>query len=189
MKRIFTLIIIALLFSGVTRAQERTSLSVKDLNSSIEKYIKKNFKDYKIMEAYKYDVTFEIKIQKADAKDDLVFDSKAKFLYKKAEADKLKVSLQTRSTMSLKDVDSDIQKYIKKNFDGYKITEAFKYDEVYTTKIKKGAETETLLFDKDGNFEMKVAAAKPAEPVKKADSVPAKEEKKEEPKKADTTKK
>ena len=76
--------------------------------------------------------------------------------------------------MSLKDVESDITKYVKKNYEGYKLTEGFKYDEVYVTKVVKGAENETLLFDKDGKFEMKVAAPKPTEQTKAADSVPVK---------------
>jgi hypothetical protein len=81
----------------------------------------------------------------------------------------------------LKEVKSDITKYIKKNFADYQFTEAFMYDEVVTTKIVKGAETEKLVFDKEGKFVMKVEPVKPAEQPKKADSVPAKP--------ADTTKK
>jgi hypothetical protein len=186
MKKVFTLLFIAFVYSGMISAQEKTTLNVKDLNSNIEKYIKKNYKDYKTVEAFRYDVCFEMKIQKGSETEKLVFDSKGKFLYKKTEADKAKVSLQTRLTMSLNDVESDITKYIKKNYEGFKLTEAFKYDEVYVTKIKKGADTETLLFDKEGTFEMKVVAPVPAEQPKKADSVPPKSG---ETKKADTTKK
>jgi TusA-related sulfurtransferase len=174
MKKAFTLCIIAFLLAATIQAQEKTTMNVKDLNSDIEKYVKKNYEGFKIVEAFKYDVTYEMKIQKGAASENLVFDREGKFQYKKTEADKAKVSLQTRSTMSLKDVESDITKYIKKNFEGYQVTEAFMYDEVYTTKITKGAEAETLLFDKEGTFVMKVA-----------DTVPTKLE---EPKKADTTK-
>jgi len=186
MKKAITLFIITFLFGCMIHAQEKTTLNVKDLNSDIEKYIKKNYKDYKTVEAFKYEVTFEMKIVKGADVERLVFDKEGKFLLKKTEADKAKVSLQTRSTMALKDVESDITKYIKKNFEGYKLTEAFKYDVVYVAKIKKGAETETLLFDKDGTFEMKVVAPKPVESAKKADSVAPKAG---ETKKADTTKK
>jgi TusA-related sulfurtransferase len=203
MKKSFTMIIIAFLLSGMIQAQEKTTLSVKDLNSDIEKYVKKNYKDYKIVEAFNYSLVYVMTIKKADATEKLIFDRDGKFLNKATEADKAKVALQTRSTLSLKEVKSDITKYIKKNFEGYNLTEAFMYDEVYTTKITKAAESETLLFDKEGKFVMKVVppkpveqpkkadsvAAKPAEQPKKADTAAATQVKKEEPKKADTTKK
>jgi hypothetical protein len=185
MKKAVALIILTILFSGMSKAQEKTTMNVKDLDTGIEKYVKKNFDGFKIVEAYKYDIVFEMKIQKGSDTEKLVFDRKGNFLYKMTEADKAKVTLQTRSTMALKDVESDITKYIKKNFEGYKLTEAFMYDEVYATKILKGAVSEMLVFDKDGKFVMK-AAPKPVESAKKADSVPMK---KEEPKKADTAKK
>lgn len=138
------------------------------------------------MEAFEYGPALVMKIQKGEAKESLVFDIKGKFLYKATEADRAKVALQTRSTLSLKDVDSDITKYIKKNFEGYKLTEAYMFEEVYTTKIIKGDATETLLFDKEGKFVKKVTAPVAVAPPKKADSIPAK---KDDPKKADTTKK
>jgi uncharacterized protein YlbG (UPF0298 family) len=185
MKKAVVLIIITILFSGISKAQEKTTMNVKDLDSGIEKYVKKNFESYKITEAFKYEVVFQVKIEKGSESEKLVFDREGAFLYKMTEADKAKVSLQTRSTMATKDVESGITKYIKKNFEGYKITEAFKYDEVYTTKIMKGADSEMLVFDKDGEFVMK-AAPKPVESTKKADSLPVK---KEEIKKTDTTKK
>ena len=186
MKKLFTLSIIAFLLSGMIQAQEKTTLGVKDLNSDIQKYIKKNFKDYKVVEAFHYSLVYVMTVQKGDVTEKLIFDRDGKFVNKATEADKAKVALQTRSTLSLKEVNSNITKYIKKNFEGYKHTEAFMYDEVVTTKITKGSDTETLLFDKEGKFVKKVVAPAPAEPAKKADSVPAK---KEEPKKADTTKK
>jgi hypothetical protein len=186
MKKVFTLFIIAFLFSGMIQAQEKTTMSVKDLNSDISKYIKKNYKDYKTMEAFKYELVYVMTIRKGDATDKLVFNREGKFQYKATEADKAKVSFQTRSTMSLKDVESDITKYIKKNYEGYKLTEAFRYDEVYVTKIIKGDDAESLIFDKEGKFEKKVAAPQAAEETKKADSVPPKAG---ETKNADTTKK
>lgn len=180
------LIVISFLFSGMIQAQEKTTMNVKDLNSDISKYIKKNYKDYKAVEAFKYELVFVMTVKKGDATDKLVFNHEGKFLYKATEADKAKVSFQTRSTMSLKDVESDITKYIKKNYEGYKLTEAFRYDEVYVTKIIKGADAESLVFDKEGKFEKKVAAPAPTVQPKKADSIPPKAG---ETKKADTTKK
>jgi hypothetical protein len=202
MKKTFTLFVIIFLLSGVILAQEKTTLSTKDLNTGVEKYVKKNFKDYKIVEAFSYPLVYVMTIKKGDLTEKLIFDSDGKFIKKATEADKAKVALQTRSTLSLKDVKSDITKYIKRNFADYQHSEAFMYDEVVTAKIIKGAESETLVFDKEGKFLTKVVAPKPAEPAK-ADSVPAKvaeqpkkadtaaatQVKKEEPKAADTTKK
>lgn len=186
MKKAVVLSIMIFLLTGMIQAQEKTTMSVKDLNSGIEKYIKKNYEGYKILEAYHYPLVYVMTIQKGDLTEKLVFNSDAKFQFKATEADKAKVSLQTRSTLSLKEVNNDITKYIKKNFEGYKHTEAFMYDEVFTTKITKGAESETLLFDKEGNFIKTVVAPVAAVKPEKADTVP---EKTEEVKKADTTKK
>jgi hypothetical protein len=186
MKKAIALLSIIFLLAGMIQAQERTTMSIKDLNSDIEKYIKKNYEGYKIAEAYHYPLVYVMTIQKGDLTEKLVFDPEGKFQFKATDADKAKFSLQTRSTLSLKEVKSDITKYIKKNFEGYKHTEAFMYDEVFTTKVTKGAESVTLLFDKEGKFVKQVVAAIPAEQPKKTDSVSVK---KEEPKKADTTKK
>ena len=184
MKKVVTLFIITFLLSGMMLAQQKTTLSLKDLNSSIEKYIKNNYEGYKAIEAFKYEVIYEMKTQKGDATEWLLFDKEGKFMKKETEADKGKMTGQIRMTMALKDVSSDITKYIKKS--EYKLTESYMYDEAYEVKIMKGNDAQTLLFDKEGKFVMKVEAPKPAEQPKKADSVPAK---KEEPKKADTTKK
>ena len=132
MKKASKLFMITFLLSGMIFAQEKTTLNVKDINSSIEKYVKKDFKGYKISEAFIYEVVFAKKIQKGSETENLLFDRNGKFLYKKTEADNAIVSLQTRSTMALKDVESNITKYIKKNFEGYKLTEAFRHNEVYT---------------------------------------------------------
>lgn len=185
MKKTFTLFFIAFLFSGMIQAQEKTTMNIKDLNSNIQKYIKKNFEGYKAVEAFKYDPALVMKIQKGETTEHLVFDIKGKFMFKATEADRAKVANQTRSTMSLKDVDGGVTKYIKKNFEGYKLNEAYIYDEVYTTKIVKGEATETLIFDKEGKFVKKVASPVPVAQPKKTDSVPVK---KEEPKKGDTAK-
>jgi hypothetical protein len=186
MKKAVILFIFTILSYGITQAQDKITLNVKDLNPGITKYIKKNYEGYKPVEAYQYDPAFVMIIRKGDVREQLVFDRTGKFLYKATEADKATISFQTRSTLSLNEVDIGITKYIKKNFDGYKLTEAFKYDEVYTTKIFKGADSETLLFDKDGKFVMETPSPLPAGQTRKNDSIPAK---KEEPITADTTKK
>jgi len=184
MKKVITLFALSYLFLGMIQAQEKITLSLKDLNSGVEKYIKKNFEGYKAVEAFRHSAFYEMKTQKGDAVEWLLFDQKGKFLKKETEADKAKKPLQIRTTMALKDVENDITKYVKKS--EYKLTEAYVYEEAYEVKIMKGNDNQTLLFDKDGKFQMKVVAAAPAAQPKKADTVPAK---KEEPKKADTTKK
>jgi len=184
MKKVITLFIITFLFSGLVQAQEKATLNIKDLDSGIEKYIKKSYKDYKTVEAFKYEAVYEMKTQKGDASEWLLFDKKGKFLNKETTSRKEKMPSQLRTTLATKDVDKDIAKYIKNS--GYKLTEAYMYDESYEVRIQKGNDSPVLIFDKDGKFEMKLAAATPVAPPKKADSVPAK---KEEPKKADTAKK
>jgi hypothetical protein len=186
MKKSFTFFIISMLFSGMIIAQDKTTLNVKDLNSDIGKYIKKNYEGYKTLEAFHYSAVYVMTIQKGESTDKLVFDPEGKFLFKATEADRAKVSMQTRTTLSLKEVKSDITKYIKKNYEEYKLREAFMYEEVYSAKIVKGDAAETLIFDKDGKFVKKVAPTVPAEQPRKADTAAAK---KEEPKKVDTTKK
>ncbi len=186
MKKIFTLLFVTFLFARMIQAQERTTLNVKDLHSGIEKYIKKNYEGYKAVEAYKYDPVLVMTIKKGEATEKLVFDIKGKFQFKATEADRAKVAQQTRTTMSLKDVDSGITKYIKKNYEDYKLTEAFMFEEVYSTKVIKGDATETLVFDKEGKFVKKLTPPVPAAQPKKADSVPVKND---DPKKADTAKK
>jgi hypothetical protein len=187
MKKVFTLFIMAFLFSGFLQAQEKSTLSIKDLNSDITKYIKKNYEGYKPVEAFKHEVVYEMKTQKGDAVEWLLFDKKGKFVRKESASDVSKMPAQIRVTMAPKDVNSDITKYIKKS--EYKLAEAYMYDEAYEVKIVKANDNETLLFDKDNKFMMKMVAQKPAEPSKKADSVPAKPVKPEEPKIPDTTKK
>jgi len=184
MKKAITLLSMIFLLSGMIQAQVKTTISVKDLNSGIEKYIKKNFDGYKAIEAFKYEAVYEMKTQKGDAIEWLLFDQKGKFLKKETGSMKDKMSSQIRTTLATKDVSNDITRYIKKT--EYKLTEAYMYDEATEVKVMKGNDAQSLLFNKDGKFIMKLVAPKPAETTKKADSVPAK---KEEPKKADTTKK
>ena len=184
MKKAFTLIIISFLFSGMVQAQEKSTLNVKDLNSNIEKYIKKNFKDYKAVEALKYAAVFEMKAQKDGVSEWLLFDNQGKFLNKETESRKSKMPSQLRTTMAAKDVNKDITKYMKNG--GLKISEAYMYEESTEVMIQKGSDAQTLLFDKEGKFIMKMQPVKTIEQPKKADSVPVK---KEEPKAADTSKK
>jgi hypothetical protein len=190
MKKAIALSIITFLSTGIINAQDKTSMNIKDLNSNIEKYVKKTYPDYKITEAFKYDLVYGMKIQKGDTMAVLIFDRNEKFKAKATEADKQKYALQTRTTMSLDDVPGDITKYIKKNSPGYKLTEAYSYEEVYSVKIMKAEANEMLLFDKDGKFVKKTGTAKPAAPAApevKTDSVPAMQEKAE-PAKTDSVK-
>jgi hypothetical protein len=184
MKTAIRLFIFSFLFSGMIQAQEKATLNVKDLNSGIEKYIKKNYEGYKAVEAFKHEVHFEMKTQKGDASVEwLLFDKKGKFLKRETGSMKDKMPSQMRTTMATKDVESDITKYIKKS--ECRLTEAYMYDEAYEVKIMKGNDSQSLIFDKEGKFVMKAVAPIPSE-TKKTDSVPTK---KEEPQKADTTKK
>jgi hypothetical protein len=173
MKKQLILIFISILTGMLATAQEIETINAKDLNSDIQKYIKKNFEGYKTVEAHKYNVLFEITMKKGSATETLVFDKEGNFLHKKTEADARMFSMQTRQSLAVGDVESNITKYIKKNYEGYKITEAFVYDETFSAKIVKGESTETLLFDKDGKFEKKLTA-KPHPVAHKTDSIPAK---------------
>jgi hypothetical protein len=188
MKKALTLLSMFFLFSIITHAQEKVTIDVKDLNSDIEKYVKKNYEGFKITEAFKYDVVYEMVLHREGTDISLIFNKKDEFLYKKSEADKGKLAFQTRTSMALDNVESDITKYIKKNYEGYKLTEAYKYDEVYITKIVKGDDHEILLFDKDGKFEKKKAASPAKQTAHKTDSVPAPHGGNTEPAKTDTTK-
>ena len=175
MRRFFSVLLITVLSSGFLQAQERTTVNAKDLPSGIEKYIEKNYKEFKTTEAYKFNFFYEIVVQNQSVKESLLFNRENNFVRKKTEADKAKVPMQMRSTISLDEVESDITKYLKKNMEGFKVVEAYRYNEVYTTKIMKGTETHTLVFDKEGAF-VRIAPpppppAPPAAP--KPDSVPA----------------
>ncbi len=173
--------------SGIMFGQVKTSIAVKDLNSGIEKYIKKNYEGYKAVEAFQYAPCYEVVLQGTGTTENLIFDAKGKMLAKKTDAI---IPVRTRTSMAVKDVNSDIEKYVKKNYEGYKISEAYMYDLAYSVKITKENSEESLLFDKDGKYVKKIVPpAVVKEPAKKMDTVPAKEVKKEEPKKEDTLKK
>lgn len=174
MKKTLNLVSMLFLLSIATHAQEKITMNVDDLNSDIDKYVKKNYAGYKITEAVKFDAVYEMIVHRESAAVSLVFSKKAAFLYKKTDAEKAKTAFQIRTSMALDDVESDITKYIKKNYEGYKLTEAYRYDEVYAIKIMKGTATEILLFDKDGKFVKKKEAAKPVPP--KTDTVAVKPE-------------
>jgi len=132
-------------------------------------------------------VVYEIILQKAGKSEDLIFDAEGKFLMKRTDSI---IPVRTRTTIAIKDVESDIEKYVKKNHEGSKITEAYLYDQAYSVKIVKGDLSEVLLFDKEGKFEKKLAVPVVVkEQPKKADTVPVKKEAKEEPAKPDSTKK
>jgi hypothetical protein len=168
MKKALSLLLTACLLTCLASAQHKISMNVKDLNSTIEKYIEKNYAGYKTVEAFKYDVIYETVIHKADTSRNLVFDADGKFLYKEAEADKAKMPMQTRTTIALKDVKDDITKYLAKKYKGYKLTEAYKYEKVYSAKVVNGQMAETIFFDKDGAFLMESSKA----PVAHHDAAP-----------------
>jgi len=173
MRLLFSVLMITLMSSGILLAQERTTVNVKDLPSGVEKYLEKNYKDFKTSEAYKYNLFYEIVVQNQSLKESLLFNRENTFVRKKTEADKTKVPMQMRSTLSVDEVESDITKYIKKNMEGFKVVEAYRYNEVYGTKIMKGAESHTLLFDKEGAFVRVVPPPPPAPPkAPKPDSMP-----------------
>ncbi len=190
MKTTVSFLIMIAFMIGIAQGQEKTTLSVKDLNSNIEKYIKKNYKDFKTTGAFKHDAFYEMLVKKGDVSEMLIFDANGKFLKKKEVTGKEVMPMQPKSTMALKDVNSDITKYIKKNFEGYKLTEAYLFDVAYTANITKASENKTLLFDKEGGFIKEIPQE--VEPVvkekaEKADTV--KPEVKKEGEKSDTIKK
>ena len=188
MKKAILLCMIIFLAAGAINAQEKITMAVNDLNSNIEKYIKKTYPEHKATEAFKYAMVYGVKIQKGDSVLGLVFNQNAKFLSIYTPADKEKYALQTRATMSLDDVSGDITKYVKKNHEGFKMTEAYTFDEVYVVKVMKGNENEMLLFDKDGKFVRKVTAAKPAAPAAISDTGAVMKEAQPEPMKTDSIK-
>ena len=114
-----------------------------------------------------------MKVQKADAVEWLLFDAEGNFLKKEAETAQAKWPAQVRVTLASDDVNKNITKYIKKI--EYQLKEAYMYDEAYEVKVMKGNDAQTLIFDIDGKFIMKAAAAepKPAETVKPPEPVKA----------------
>ena len=172
MKTAITICIMFFLSYGLM-AQEKTTLNTKDLNSNIEKYIKKNYEGYNTVEAFKSPAVYEMKVQKADSVEWLLFDAEGNFLKKETETAQAKLPAQVRVTLASDDVNKDITKYIKKI--EYQLKEAYMYDEAYEVKVMKGNDAQTLLFDIDGKFVMKAAAVepKPAETVKTPEPVKA----------------
>lgn len=167
MKKILTFCIGAFIIIGTIKAQEKSTMSVKDLESSSTKYIKKNYKDFETTEAFKYNVIYLVKIQKSDTTEKLAFNSDGKFLYIMTEAIETKIAMQPFTSMAINDLPKDIEKYVKKQREGYKIVEAIIYDKVYTAVVVKGAEEVVLLFNSKGDFMQVVEPLNVApEPVK-----------------------
>jgi hypothetical protein len=171
MKKAIAMSVVIFLFAGLIHGQEKILLNVGDLNANINEYITKNYPGFKPVEAYRYDLCYEMKLVKGETNESLLFDGDGKFLNKKGGPEAGKVLLQTKSFIPPEKVSSVITDYIKMNFADYKLSEAYLCDASYTVKIAKEDVNATLLFDKDGRFQMKVSR-----PMK------------EEPKKADTTK-
>jgi hypothetical protein len=173
MKKSIVLWFVTSLLAGFTYAQEKISMNVNDLDKHIEKYIKGHYENHKTVEAFKYEVTYLVVIQKGDSSESLIFDKDGKFVYKMNADFPKKVALQPKSTMSVDDVKKDIDKYVSKTYEDFKITQAHKYDLVYTAKVAKDAEEVTLLFNADGDFVNKIepeAKAAPAQAAKPAGS-------------------
>jgi len=154
MKKSIVFFALFILIQGMTLAQQKSSVDPKLLQSSILKYTEKNYKDYKITEAYKYDLVYEISVMKENVAEALVFDRTGKFLYKKTRAELGKTALQTRTTMPVSDLPADIQKYMEKEMTGSNIKGAYVYEEVYTTTAVKDSGIVNLVFDKNGSFLM-----------------------------------
>jgi uncharacterized protein YlbG (UPF0298 family) len=152
MKRTLLLFASTLMLTSLVQAQVKTTVDVKDLNKSIEKYIKNHYETHQTVEAYAYNTVYLMNVQRADSSIWLVFNQDGDFQSTKpADFDK-KVDFQTKSTMSVGDVDKSITKYIKKNYEGFSLTQALRYDLVYTVKLAKGEAIVWLLFDSKGNF-------------------------------------
>jgi uncharacterized protein (UPF0332 family) len=152
MKKLILLFACILMFAAWSQAQVKSTVATKDLNKSIQKYIKNHYETHQTVEAYQYLTVYLMKVQKADSSMWLVFNQSGKFQSPKSEDFDSKVSFQTKSTMSIGDVDKSITKYIKKNYEGMELTQALRYDLVYTVKLVKGEEIVWLLFDSKGNF-------------------------------------
>jgi hypothetical protein len=152
MKKVIALLLAVFITVSYANAQERVSLAVKDLNRNIEKYIKNHYETHSTVEAYKYNTVYLMGATKADSTIEMVFDHNGKFIYTKPADFKDKVVFQSKTTMSLGDVDKSITKYIKKNYEGFALNQAMRYDPSYTVRLAKNDEKIWLLFDKNGGF-------------------------------------
>ncbi len=152
MKKIVLLSVCIIALTVLAQAQLKTSLAVKDLNKTIQKYIKNHYETHQTAEAYKYNTVYLMRVQKGDSSIRLVFNQDGDFQSIKPDDFEEKVKLQTKTTMSADDVDKSITKYIKKNYEGFALATAVSYDPVYTVKMVKGEEIVWLLFDSKGNF-------------------------------------
>jgi hypothetical protein len=152
MKKSIVLLLTVLSIGLHVKAQERVTLAVKDLNKDIEKYIRNHYENHATVEAYKYNTVFLMGVTKADSTIELIFDHNGKFIYTRPADFNDKVSLQSKTTMSIGDVDRHISKFIKKNYEGFDLNKAIRYDIVYLARVAKVEEKIWLLFDKNGGF-------------------------------------
>jgi hypothetical protein len=60
--------------------QQHVAMAMKDVDHAISKYVEKNYKDYKIIEALNYEQSYSAIIVKGADQLELVFDSKGNFL-------------------------------------------------------------------------------------------------------------
>jgi len=70
--------------------ETETKIEIKDLPNTVEPFVMKNYKDFKITEAAKIidskgDLTYEAEISKGKEKKDLLFDKDGKLIVKKVE--------------------------------------------------------------------------------------------------------
>lgn len=152
MKKVIVLLLAVCITGLKVSAQDRVSLNVNDLSKQIEKYIKNHYETHQTVEAYKYNTVYLMGIQQGDSTIELVFDHDGKFMYTKPADFKERVGLQSKTTMSLNDVDKQITKFIKKSYEGFTLRSALKYDIVYTVRVAKGDEKLWLLFNSKGDF-------------------------------------
>jgi hypothetical protein len=73
--------------TATTAQNNRTPIQAKDLQKAISENIKKDYPDYKVLDAYKINdkdvTTYEVMVEKAGYKENLYYDKDGKFLLKK----------------------------------------------------------------------------------------------------------
>lgn len=60
--------------------QPNTTMAIKDVQHDITKYVEKNYKDYKIIEADQYETVYSAKVVKGSEEVVLIFNEKGEFL-------------------------------------------------------------------------------------------------------------
>lgn len=82
---------------------------------------------------------------------------------------------QTKTEIDVKDLPKSISEFVSKSMTGFSIDKAFKVVEkgtqLYNVIVKKGDVSNTLVFDKDGNFIKKSEAEIKKGTLKKTDAV------------------